>query len=75
MMATLLPSNTRDKPRQMPRRVGSDAFSRLTVRVIPNSLAAKRCQTQLEQLKRLTTDLAIVFVELFGTRVAPATEM
>jgi len=32
-------------------------------------------QTQREQLKRLTTDLAIVFVELFGTRVAPATEM
>ena len=30
---------------------------------------------QLEQLKRLTTDLVIVFVELFGTRAALGAEM
>ena len=31
--------------------------------------------TQFEQLKRLPTDLVIVFVELFGTRAALGTEM
>jgi len=30
---------------------------------------------QLEQLKRLPTELVIVFVELFGTRAALGTEM
>src|SRR4051812_5078632 len=60
------------------RRGGQPAYSDLAILTALTFKAVFRLayrQTRLEQLKRLPTDLIIVFVEFFGTRAAFGLEM